>query len=378
LQRTIGNRAVRRSLQAGSGAAFLRTGGSSSVVQRQPAPAPTGGASDPGYQEEAHAPNFRVRIVAHASPRWRGARGDTDADRRNLALSQRRAEAVRVQVENLLAQHLGPAATSIDVHTAIDDQDGTVGVGTEARGSRDTLPEARGDRSDDARERRRVDVIIESSQRISGKATVSRPHLTVPTASKFWHVSVDMSAGGSVGAAGSLLTLTLKNDSSGQEMTGRVWAGGGGPKASIGANVSIWGDPSYFSTDREVDFRDFDGVWVRYTTLGVNVFIGYEKSYISFIGMGSGAQSINVGGWNTGTVGAGGSVVAGTLSLDGPYPPTSLPIKDTDTTVSSYERTERGEDKHTVTFDTDNATVGDMELALLDSFLASVAASKRP
>lgn len=354
-----------------------------SVIQRQPSsPAPSPGPSSgatttPGYVEAAHGPSFRVQIIAHASPRWRGAQNAPDADRRNLELSQRRAEAVRWEVENLLAQHLGTGA-SVDVDVTVVDEDDTVGVKTEARGSRDTLPEARGDRFDDAQQRRRVDVIVDSSQRVSGVAEAGRPLLTLPTASKFWHVSVDLEAGGAVGAAGSLLTLTLTNDRTGQTMEGRVWALGGGPKASIGASASIWSDPTGFSTDAPLNFSDFDGTWVRYTTLGINLlFIGYEKSYISFVGLGSGAQSIDVGGWNTGTAGIGGSVVAGKLSLVGPYPPTRIPIEDSDKVSVPYERTESGKDVHRVLFATESATLSDLEVDVLDSFIASVVASKR-
>ncbi|HEX6938861.1 MAG TPA: DUF4157 domain-containing protein [Longimicrobiales bacterium] len=355
--------------------------GTRGVIQRQPAPTPRApgagsGAPDPGFEEEADRPSFRVRIVAHASPRWRSARSAADADRRNLELSRRRAEAVRRAVEAIFADHFGGASVPVDV-TVEEQPPGTIGVESEARGSRDTLVEARGDRSDDAQERRRVDVIIESSQRISGMAGASRPARMRSTDSRFWYVSVDMSAGASIGAAGSLLVLTLTNASTGQSMHGKVWAAGGGPKARIGTSASIWSDPTGFSTDTPVNFADFEGRWVRYTSVGLNMFIGYEKAYISFIGLGSGAQSIDVGGWNTGTVGVGGAVVAGKLSLDGPPPPRYVPIKGSDRTTIPYERTERGEDVYTVLFATQSDVLSDIEMDILDSFIASVVASKR-
>ncbi|HET9979416.1 MAG TPA: DUF4157 domain-containing protein [Ktedonobacterales bacterium] len=370
------------------------SGESSGVVQRQPSsPAASSSSADPGapasstYEETALPPSFRVHIIAHASPRWRAAQNAADADRRNLDLSKERAEAVRGAVETLLARYY-PAGVSVDVDVVVDEEEGTVGVMTEARGSKDTLKEAGGNRSDNAQQRRRVDVIVDTSKVIEGGAMASRPPLKTPTASKFWHVSVDMTAGGAFGLAGSLIVLTLTNDRSGQTMTGKVWAGGGGPKASIGTGASVWSDPSGFYTDDEVDFQDFEGVWVRYTTIGASLFIGYSASYISFMGgFGSGAHSIYVGGASVGTVGVGGSVVAGPLSLDTPYPPTMLPIKGTDTTAIPYERDERGEYKHTVYFATGSANLGDYtvesdkmddpEVALLDSFLASVVASTR-
>lgn len=355
--------------------------GSPTMIQRQPISStaladPAAQPADPGYEEVAHAPSYRIRIVAHASPRWRGAPNAAEADRLNLELSQHRADEVRDRVERLLAYHM-VAGASVAVDTKVEPPEDTVGMQSEARGSRETLVEAGGNRADNAPQYRRVDVIVESNQRVSGTAGASRPLLTRPTASQFWHVSVDVSAGGSIGLAGSMLALTLHNDLSGQRMTGKVWAAGGGPKASLGTSMSIWSDPTGFSTDEPVNFEDFDGMWVRYTTAGVNFFIGYEKSYLSFVGMGSDAQSIDVGGWNTGTVGIGGSVVAGPLYLDGSYPPTELPIEGTDTMLVPYERTESGEDLHRVLFPTGEWTLPDVEADILDSFLATVVASKR-
>ena len=366
-----------------------------SVVQRQPTPSapppdfsvlPPGGIvewfqeAESAFRPSAGAPSFRVRIVAHASPRWRRERDAADADRRNLELSQRRADTVRFEVEKLLAGHLG-AGASVNVDATVEEQDpGTVGVEVEARGSRDTLLEVKGDRSDNALRRRRVDVIIESSQRVSSSVVGVSPTLTVPTASNFWHVSVDVSAGAAYGVAGSVLALRLTNDSTGQTMQGKVVAGGAGPKASLGATVSIWSDPTGFYNDAPVDFSDFDETSVMYQSGGVNTpLLGYEWEYLSFIDpiFGSDAQNIDVGGWNVGSLGIGYSSVVGKLWLDGPYPPTRRTIKRGGLTVTPYERTERGEDVHTVLFNTESATLNEHEVDILDSFLASVVASKR-
>jgi hypothetical protein len=360
---------------AGSGATPVQP-----VIQRQvpnSSPLDTSvGTDDAGYSQESHAPSFHVRIVSHASPRWQGASDNKQADQLNLALSQQRADAVRVEVEKLLADHFVSGAT-VTIDHVFDEQDGIVGIESEAHGSQDTLQEARGNRSDNDQQRRRVDVIIDSSQRITGFGGASRPLLTRPTASKFWHISVDMSAGGSLGAAASLLTLSLTNDSTGETMQGKVWAAGGGPKAALGASASIWSDSTGFSTDEEINFSDFEGNWINYSSAGLSLFLGYSESFISFTGLGSGAHLIDVSGWSAGTAGVGAATVAGKLSLDGSYPPESVPIKDSDTTVVPYERTDRGEDKHKVLFATGNAKLKDLELEMLDSFVASVVASRQ-
>lgn len=160
-------------------------------------------------------------------------------------------------------------------------------------------------------------------------------------------------------------------------MTGHVFAGGLGPKASLGVSASIWSDPTGFSTDEPVNFSDFDGKLIQYAGGGVSLFLGYEKTYLSFLGLRTrtSPQQIDVGGFSVGTAGVGASTIYGPLLLQGSYPPTEVPIEGTGETVKPYERTERGEDMHEVLFPTGKATLGDLDI--LNSFLASVVASKR-
>ncbi len=338
------------------------------------------GASRPALDLEiAKAPGFHVKIVAHASPRWRGASGAADADRRNLELSQRRAAMVRRVVDEQLRRYLGQAGVSgpsADFGIMVEVRPGTAEVSAEPRGSIDTLRDAKGARSNDDQQARRVDVIIGSSQKFSGLAVTKGPLLMMSTLTKSWHVSVDMSAGASLGAAGTYLTLTLTNDKSKQSMKGHVTAGGGGPKASLGANVSIWSDPTGFTTEDPLTFEDFQDNWIRYTTVGLSIFIGYEATRLSFSGLGSGAKDLDVGGWNTGTVGLGGSAVTGPLRLEGAYPPTKIPIEGSDILVQRYERTARGEDMHKVLFATGSDKLTDSETGWLGLYLESVVRSR--
>lgn len=50
---------------------------------------------EPSRRPDARPPSLKIRIVAHASPRWRGAESAKDADQHNLQLSRDRAAAVR-------------------------------------------------------------------------------------------------------------------------------------------------------------------------------------------------------------------------------------------------------------------------------------------
>jgi outer membrane protein OmpA-like peptidoglycan-associated protein len=327
--------------------------------------------SEPIEREQGSAPSYRVRIVAHASPRWQGARGAADADSRNLELSQLRANAVAGEVASLFAAIAG-AGRSVSIDTVVAEDDGTVGIATDARGGRDTLLEANGNRLDNAAQRRRVDVTIESGRRVGGLAGLSDTYVTtVPTASTRWNINTEVSAGAQVGVGAGLQTVTLTNELSGQSMSGWIPMFQVGPEASLGASGSIWGGPSQFATDRPVDFSDFHRAFVAASSAGVSGFLGYQGSTISFPGLGTG--DIDVSSWSAGSVGVGASAQFGLLLLLGDYPPAEIPVKNPTTYVVPYERTERGQDAHRVLFPTQSATISDTERALLDSLVRSVA-----
>ncbi len=339
--------------------------------------------SPPGALKESHdigRAAVRVRVVAHASPRWRGARDARDADARNLELSQRRADATAHAVKAWLRRRLGPLGAvggrdagasspkiDVDVSTAV--QPGAASVISEHHGSLDTLAEARGDRASDDPRFRRVDVIVDWARKARGQTIEKRAPLMQSTLSRQWKLSVDVSAGGSLGAAAGMLAIRLFNVRSGQSMVGHIFVGGGGPKASLGASKSVWGDPTPFTTEDPVTFEDFADNWVRYATIGVSVFIGYEAARFSFSGMGDGAKDIDVGGWNVGTAGLGGAVTTGSLTLEGSYPPTQIPIPGSEKFLKRYARTTQGGDLFKLTFSTGSAMPIHSELLALEEFL---------
>lgn len=374
-------RAVQQSprtpVSGASGARVLRRVGNTPVLQRQTGPGSSASNPPPGYQEAAHPPSFRVKIIAHASPRWRGAHSTAQADRLNLELSKRRAAAVEAQVLEDFGRAF-PQGTSVSVDTVIDDQpDGTLGVKAEAHGDRDTLREAHGNRRDNAPGLRRVDVIIDTDQRISGLAGASKPALRSSTASSFWHVKVEGVVGLSLGWTFETIILKLINDKTGESMQGEVKTKFGGGLRGASAKAGIGGSPKGFYTDHPVHFQDFDGVYVRLSTVGVSFVVGYSSTFISFVGMGSGAESIDIGGWSAGMqAGIGGSVASGKLHFSGRYPPTSVPIKGTDITQVPYERLETGGYKYSVFFPTQSAEVTKVEASILDSFIQSVVSSR--
>ena len=113
---------------------------------------------------------------------------------------------------------------------------------------------------------------------------------------------------------------------------------------------------------------------MRYTTLSFSLFIGYEKSYISFIGFGDDAQSIDVGGWSAGTVGLGGSVTSGPVKANY-VPPSSEKIVGSDVAESHYTRTSQGKLEHRILFGTNQDKLDDLEQSYLDSVVGTAVAT---
>jgi hypothetical protein len=337
LQGAIGNRATARLLRQPSG---------SGPDPSPPAPVPK---QLPG--------SLRVRIVAHASPRWRSAKDAKDADRENLELSRKRLEQVRDVVDVRLQDRLGPGVhIDYDLEYVDPDSHGTVLMTGEPHGSQDTLKEAKGNRTANDPYYRRVEVYIDDTAATENYAQRSRPHTThkVHKTGTRWGVSVRMSSSITAGASAGIIDARIKNLDTGRYGDYHLISGGGG---TLGVGVAVPFDDDYveFSTDRPVGFDDFDGVWTRYSSLGAGlVFVGYQKSYISFIGMGSDAQSIDVGGWNYGAhLDLGGSVTSGKLSPDGGSGPSDFYEEaEPDVDVVPYETTDTRKDLHIALFAT--------------------------
>jgi hypothetical protein len=97
-------------------------------------------------------------------------------------------------------------------------------------------------------------------------------------------------------------------------------AGFGTPGLSVSYPMS--GDEVSFWTEKPMGFADFDGVWVRLTSIGAGlVFVGWEKQLLTFVGLGPLANGLDVGGWNVGAqLKLGGSVAMGPLRWDGGPP----------------------------------------------------------
>ena len=105
---------------------------------------------------------LRVTIVGHASPRWRGAANDADADKRNEKLASQRAESVFAITERLLRERLGQDVViekNVTVVPGMEQPDLVLSASGE--GSRDALQDKHKSRSSDDEYDRRVEVSID-------------------------------------------------------------------------------------------------------------------------------------------------------------------------------------------------------------------------
>jgi hypothetical protein len=355
-------------------------GGTAAPPAHRPAPGPVGGTQPAPRppQSTAHPPSLRVHILAHASPRWRSARMPKDADEENRRLSEQRALEVHTVVEDELREILGPSAhidfdiSPADISPA--DEDGRVTVTSESRGSRDTLKEARGDRSADEEWMRRVEVHIERTDRSTQHVGVSRPATTKVVRSQWWSVDLKSTHSVSGGAAATLLDMVLRNEDTGREAHVYVPTGGGSTPG-LSTQASVGGDPVLFKTDVPMGFADFHNVPVRYTTLGFGlVFFGWEKAYLSFVGLGPDAQSLDVSGWNVGAqIKLGGGVTSGPLKFYGTgTPPTDTYAVPPSVDWVPYDSSTRTGDLYVARFATGMYRLTPKELNDLRSFVIDV------
>ena len=110
--------------------------------------------------------------------------------------------------------------------------------------------------------------------------------------------------------AGTFLAGKIRNGATKEEKTGAYIGGGIGASLKYTPKTGgVSNDWVAFTTDNYYTIDDFDGTLCRYSTLGAGFLIGYSRSYISFPNLG--ANSIDVGGFELGSFGAGGSTTAG-------------------------------------------------------------------
>jgi hypothetical protein len=275
----------------------------------------------------------QCRIVGHASPRWKGASTESLRVGNNEALSRRRADAVMKEFKSELTKVLGKYRLNFleNVSYADDSQPNeTVVMGSEAMGQRESLLSAGGNKGNDDARYRRTDATVRIARSTQDALpTKVQRRYERSTKSKFWYVSVGVSASVTAVVGFGFMRIKLRNWK-GDEASGSIATAGGGVSLKYNFSPYSWTEEASFTTDKEVGFDDFHGTRVRFTNAGLVVGVGYSRSYLTFWGMGRDAASLQVGGWQTGLQ-ASLDISEGLLILD------TVPA---DYTIEKYDETE--------------------------------------
>lgn len=302
---------------------------------------------------------LRIRIIGYASPRWRGAKNATEADRLNFALSEKRADTVRALVEKELRARLGP---SIKIQYAVSQMEPqnpeAIELGSYGVGSVDALAAAGGNRDDNSQIHRRVEVMIEkiTTTYTSGGVSVSQ---RVAGFTDAWALGVTklrmLAAGPAVGS----VEIVLRNRLTNKQMyaTADLYGGGiGGGVAKAGSSLAkqlvnavknrlkqaaddfIGRGEVFFTTSKEMGFDDFEGQFIRIgkasAALGIKSvyayavfpFIRHVPSLLVF------QKKISVG-----LIDLEGWVATGKLHLRGPNPGDWYEYDTIDQVQGSYD-----------------------------------------
>jgi hypothetical protein len=243
----------------------------------------------PGFGKQPQSQNVRVSVVGQASPRWRAAGNTREADHLNETLSNERAEAARLVVEQLLRQQLPGVKIEPGVsRPAGQHGDAEIELGSYAVGSRDALVRTGGYRQSNDAIDRSVKISIELITTHYGQSGRSLPPGKIPAYTKFWYLRVTRLTVDPVGVAFGEVDLTLRNSLSDKTMKAHAFLYGGGvnlsPKSKYvdgGTNLDqlknsflfhrlgqrykdIKGrEEVSFSTNKEMGFDDFNNQLVR-------------------------------------------------------------------------------------------------------------------
>ena len=136
------------------------------------------------------------------------------------------------------------------------------------------------------------------------------------TGNNMWAIQLTLSgSAGHVGIGGAFALGRLKDQISGKIWQGNFIGGGLGAGLQTPGGSPSWSNWSYFKTDANYTIEDFDNTLARLTMAGAGFFVGYCGAWISFPMLG--ANHIDVGGWNLGSVGADASSNVGTWNVIG-------------------------------------------------------------
>ena len=301
-------------------------GGANRLVQRSPVPGQDG-------HRPASSRKLRVTIVGHASPRWRSAAGDAQADRRNETLANQRADAVRTEVERMLREHLGrnvPIEINVSLATGRDDPD--VGVSAYGEGSREALQAGGRDRQSNMDYDRRVDVQFDMTTAHEVSGGVSLPPIQAET--RHWSMSInEFRLLHPIAAVGGI-ELAIRNRETGKEFlaTAKLYGVGRTGLNPFSMKQPLGTRRVWFDTKYPVSIQDFEGTRIEVSRIDAKLLIGETVIGVDFTSLGSTGSPVY---HEFGFGGPGGFLVWGDLHLWGD---TTDDVAQTDVVAATVRR----------------------------------------
>jgi hypothetical protein len=231
----------------------------------------------------SQARKLRVTIVGHASPRWRGAANDADADQRNERLARQRADQVFLIVERLLRTRLGQdVVIEKNVTIAAGNDQPDLVLTARGDGSREAREDEHKPRSSDDDYDRRVEVGIDLA--VPREVKVGRSLPSEQAKTKEWSVTINRLRVVRAFAAGGGIEVVIRNRKTGKEVvaTAKLY-GTGGPRLNPFATEEETGTKRvWFNTTDEVAISEFEGTRIFVERWDVIVGIGERFLNVSF------------------------------------------------------------------------------------------------
>ena len=231
----------------------------------------------------SQARKLRVTIVGHASPRWRGAANDADADQRNERLARQRADQVFLIVERLLRNRLGQdVVIEKNVTIAAGNDQPDLVLTARGDGSREAREDEHKPRSSDDDYDRRVEVGIDLV--VPREVKVGRSLPSEQAKTKEWSVTINRLRVVRAFAAGGGIEVVIRNRKTGKEVvaTAKLY-GTGGPRLNPFATEEETGTKRvWFNTTDEVAISEFEDTRIFVERWDVIVGIGERFLNVSF------------------------------------------------------------------------------------------------
>lgn len=359
-----------------------------------------GGGAGFGNQPKSYS--LRVTIIGHASPRWKDAKNDKEADRKNEALANMRSQTIRDAVERLLRKQLGDnVRIAFDQSYAEGDRP-DIAVGGYGVGSREALERVDGDRHSNQEQDRKVDIKLDLITTNYYSGGVSLPSERISAVTRFWYVKVTRLRMTAVGVAFGEIEMVLRNSISGKTMmaSATLYLGGGlavnvgkatpisqsdprkiiataAAKRAAQAAADAFGRKEVsFYTEHPMGFSEFNDQWVRVGKGKAAIIVGGSFVYLTFPFLGEGAATLKIEGGFTLAFGLAieAYLSSGKLRLLGLHPGDYFESDRSADVSSSVDH--RSDQTLTLTFPTQSQRLPDLETSKLEKFISGWTASR--